>query len=97
MRLLTLLLLCAALAWPQARREQEKDPPRMPNGRLQIEAILKAEHQKSLEDTAELIKTAEELKMELEKNDRFVLSLSSLKKLDVIEKLTKRLRSRIKR
>jgi hypothetical protein len=37
------------------------------------------------------------LKEELEKNDRHVLSLTSLKKTEEIEKLAKRIRSRLRR
>src|ERR1022692_107380 len=43
----------------------------------------------------QLIELAEQLKQELEKNDRHVLSLSSLKKTEEIEKLAKRIRSRL--
>jgi cell division septation protein DedD len=38
-----------------------------------------------------------EIQNELEKNEHHVLSLGSLKKLDEIEKLVKRIRSRIRR
>jgi hypothetical protein len=40
---------------------------------------------------------AEQLKQELEKNDRYVISVSSLKKIDEIEKLVKKIRSRLRR
>jgi len=43
-----------------------------------------------------LVKASEDLKAQLEKDDRHVLSMSSLKQLDNIEKLTKRIRSRLK-
>jgi hypothetical protein len=59
--------------------------------------MLKADHERSLKDAAELVKLTEELKIELEKNDRHVISVSSLKKLDDIEKLAKRIKSRLKR
>jgi hypothetical protein len=39
---------------------------------------------------------AEQLKQELEKNDRYVLSISTLKKTDEIEKLVKKIRSRLR-
>src|ERR1035441_4919998 len=42
-----------------------------PNGKSQKEEILKAEHQQNLKDAAELAALAEQLKMELEKNDRY--------------------------
>lgn len=42
-------------------------------------------------------KLVDDLKMEMEKNDRHILSVSSLKKLDEIEKLVKKIRGRMKR
>src|ERR1035437_2651118 len=45
----------------------------LPNGKSQKEEILKAEHQQNLKDAAELADLAEQLKMELEKNDRYIL------------------------
>jgi len=58
--------------------------------------ILKAEHQQNLKDAAQLVELSEQLKEELEKNDRFVLSMSSLKKTDDIEKLVRKIRSRLR-
>jgi hypothetical protein len=40
---------------------------------------------------------SEELKIELEKNDRHVLSVSAVKKTEEIEKLAKKIRGRMKR
>jgi cell division septation protein DedD len=48
-------------------------------------------------DAQELVSIAKSFEEDLEKDDRFVLSLSSLKKLDDIEKLTKRIRGRLKK
>jgi cell division septation protein DedD len=70
---------------------------RLPNGKKQQDEILKAEYDKNLKDAQELVSTAKAFEEDLEKDDRFVLSVSSLKKLDDIEKLTKRIRSRMKR
>jgi hypothetical protein len=69
---------------------------RLPNGKVQRDEILKAEHEQNLKDAAQLADLAEQLKQELEKNDRYVLSISSLKKTDEIEKLVKRIRSRLR-
>jgi hypothetical protein len=69
--------------------------PRMK--RSQVEELLKADYAKSLEDAAQLLKICEDLKIELEKTDRHVLSLSVLKKTEEIEKLAKRIRNRMKR
>ena len=44
-----------------------------------------------------MVKLTEEVKMDLEKNDRFVLSLDSLKKLREVEDLSKKVRDRMKR
>ncbi len=78
-------------------RQQTPDDVKLPNGKSQREEMLKAEYQKSLEDSASLVKAAEDLKIELEKNNSHVLSVSALKQLDTIEKLTKRIRGRIRR
>jgi hypothetical protein len=59
--------------------------------------MLKDDHKKSLEDAAELYKLAEELKIEMEKNDHNVLSMSAMKKTEEIEKLAKRIRGRMRR
>ncbi len=75
----------------------QDDGPRLPNGKLQRDEILKAEHEQTMKDVSRLIDVAEDLKQELEKNDRFVVSMSSLKKTDEIEKLVKKIRSRLRR
>jgi hypothetical protein len=92
-----IVLCCAALLAGQVRRPSEPPEPRLPDGRSQKEQILKADHEKSLEDADELMQLSEELKIDLEKNDRHVLSVSTLKKLDEMEKLVRRIRGRMKR
>jgi hypothetical protein len=69
---------------------------RLPNGKVQRDEMLKADYEKNLKDAAQLADLAEQLKQELEKNDRYVLSLSTLKKTDEIEKLVKKIRSRLR-
>jgi hypothetical protein len=90
------LVLVAALIAP-AQLPTQSQEPRLPDGRSQKEEILKAEHAKSLEDAGELMKLAEEVKIDLEKNDRHVVSVGTLKKLDDVEKLARRIRGRLKR
>jgi len=68
----------------------------LPNGKSQKDEILKSEHQQNLKDAAELAELAEQLKIDLEKNDRYVLSMATLKKTDDIEKLAKRIRTRLR-
>src|ERR1035437_2721972 len=69
----------------------EEEDVILPNGKSQKEEILKAEHRQNLKDAAELAELAEQLKIELEKNDRYILSMATLKKTDDIEKLAKRI------
>lgn len=74
-------------------------PPdvRLPNGKMQRDEILKADYEQNVIDAAKLSQLTANFQLELEKSDRFVLSLGLLKRLDDIEKLTKRIRSRMKR
>jgi len=103
------LLAGAALAWSLSGAPQrpgnppEIEPPeqqtdvKLPNGKSQQDEILKADHQRDLKDAAQLIDLAEQLKQELEKNDRHVLSIASVKKTEEIEKLAKRIHARLVR
>lgn len=77
--------------------QRNRPMPRLPDGRSQTEAILKMEHEKALEEAAKLLELAEQLKVELEKNERHILSVSSIRATEEIEKLAKRIRSRLKR
>jgi hypothetical protein len=89
-------LLTTAL--PQDRQgPQHPTETRLPNGKLQSDEILKVEHEANIKDAAELADLAEQLKIDLEKNDRFVISMATIKKTDEIEKLAKRIRSRMRR
>lgn len=94
-RFVPIMLLAGLTLLAQIRRPEEG--PKLPDGRSQNEEILKAEHEKSLKDAGELIKLAEDLKIELEKNDRHVLSMGAVKKTEEIEKIAKRIRGRMKR
>jgi hypothetical protein len=100
-RLLVLLLAIASASAPaqhsQKPPERDQEDLRLPSGKLQKDEILKADHEKTLADVAALAKAAEDLKIEVEKTDPHVLSISTLKQLDNIEKLTKRIRSRMKK
>jgi hypothetical protein len=101
-----LILLVPAVLGSQLLPAQKSQPPvpgeqpedvRLPNGKKQQDEILKAEYEQNVKDAQELLNIARSFEEDLEKDDRFVLSLSSLKKLDDMEKLTKRIRGRMKR
>jgi len=95
-----LLATSAPAQQPDPRIGRDPSKPaevRLPNGKLQQDEILKADHEKSVKDAAQLIELSENLKKELEKDDSHVLSISSLKKTEEIEKIAKRIRARLKR
>ncbi len=77
--------------------DDTQDDVHLPNGRKQQDAILEADYEKNLKDARDLIDLARSFELDLEKEDRFVLSVASLKKLEDIEKLTRRIRGRLKR
>jgi len=98
-KLLVFSLLTTGLIFSQ-RGLQDRDPDgdvKLPNGKSQKEEILKADFKKTLQDAADLVKLTQELQDELAKDDRHVLSISTLKKTEDIEKLAKRIRTRLKR
>jgi hypothetical protein len=72
------------------------DDMHLPNGKLQRDEILKADYEQNLKDARDLIDAAKAFELELEKSDRFVLSLGLLKRLDDMDKLTKRIRNRMR-
>ena len=79
---------------PDATAEDQDN--KLPSGKSQRDEILKQEREQNIKDAAVLAELAQELKEDLEKNDRFVFSLSTLKKTDDIEKLAKKIRARMR-
>lgn len=82
---------------PSASKPGSSSDLRLPSGRLQRDEMMKADHARNLEDADSLIKLSGELKEEIEKNTQHVLSISSIKKTEEIEKIAKRIRSRMRR
>jgi hypothetical protein len=106
MRQILIVLVCAMfVSVGQQQPPPTHTPPtpgsepdvKLPDGRSQRNAIAKEDYQKSLDDARELVKLAEALQSELEKNDQFVISVSEIRKTEDIEKLAKRIRGRLKR
>jgi len=96
-----MLLLACALFLPAQNRIPNTQPKQMQIYKLGCAApsneILKAEYQKSMDDSRELFKLADGLKAEFEKNDPHVVSLATLKESEEIEKLAKRIHGRLNR
>ena len=96
--------VAAALGFAQSQRPEIGPPPhsasaadaQLPNGKSQRDEILKAEHEQNLKDVARLSELAGELKEAMEKEDRFVFSLNTMKKAEEIEKLAHKIRTRIR-
>jgi hypothetical protein len=99
---LAALLLAIALAVtagqpPILDRQDPNEPKKLPDGRLQSEAILKEDYKQNLKDLDEMRTLIGAVEDDLKKNDRHVLSLKALKNLEEIEKLSRRVRGRMKR
>lgn len=79
--------------------DRDGDPAetRLPNGKLQKDEILKADYKQNLKEARELVDLAKAFELDLEKDDRFILSVSSLKKLEDMDKAIKRIRGRLRK
>lgn len=97
MRCLKLVVLAASITVAQEKPLNEREPLRLPDGKLQTDAIVKADHEQSLKDARELKKLIDSFVDDMEKSDRNVVSLPIVKKLDEIEKRVKKIRSRMTR
>jgi hypothetical protein len=103
MRRLWLLFVVLGLALGQRQGAPLPDSPnspnnvRLPNGKLQRDEIIKAEHKKNVEDAATLARLTQEVKDDLDNSDSYIVSIKMLKKLDDIEKLAKGIRGRLAR
>ncbi len=69
---------------------------KLPNGKSQKDEIAKQQHQQALKDANNLITLAQQLRDELQKSGDYVVSLSSVKKTEEIERLARRIRGRLK-
>ncbi|MBV9406986.1 MAG: hypothetical protein JO211_16680, partial [Acidobacteriaceae bacterium] len=66
------------------------------NGKSQKDAIAKQEHEHALKDAEDLVAVAQQLRDELQKSGDYVVSMSSVKKTEEIERLARRIRGRLK-
>ncbi len=82
---------------PKPADDRPEEDVKLPNGKSQRDEILKSDFEKSLQDAADLQKLAGALRLDLEKDTAFVVSLQTIKKTEEIEKLAKRIRGRLKR
>jgi len=70
---------------------------KLPNGKSQMDEILKADHAKSLQDLRQITELSLALAAEMERDTSHVLSLGGIRKTEEIEKLAKRVRGRMQK
>ena len=97
MRHLSLFLCLVCLAVAQNSSNKEDADVKLPNGKSQRDEIIRADYERNLRDAGEMARLAEEVKDDLEKGDRYLVSLKTLKKLEDVEKLSKDIRQRLRR
>jgi hypothetical protein len=97
---LSSLAITASLALPGGQADPDgsaqREDIKLPSGKSQRDEILKLEHEQNIRDAAKLVELARQLQDALEKGDRFVLSIATIKKTDDIEKLARKIRSRMR-
>ncbi|MGA2272349.1 MAG: hypothetical protein ABSH00_02265 [Bryobacteraceae bacterium] len=98
----TLLAAFAALCLAQAPHQPEPQAPsphppeaKLAGGKLQRDELLKAELAENVKDAAQLVELARQLRSDLEKNGRYVFSVADCKKVEDIEKLAHKIRTRM--
>ena len=91
------LALAPAILAAQVEGPDQHPEVRLPSGKLQTDAILKADYDQNVKDARELTSLSKSIELDFEKSDEHVFSLDLLKKLDDIEKITKRIRGRLRR
>ncbi|HNY40993.1 MAG TPA: hypothetical protein PKJ41_11380 [Bryobacteraceae bacterium] len=77
--------------------EEDSRGKRMPDGRSMSEAILKEDHKRNLADLGKMKEIIAEVERSLEKNAQHVLSIDNLKRLEEVERLSRRVRGRMRR
>ena len=70
---------------------------KLPNGKSQKDEIIRVDYERNLRDAGGAGAPLEEIKDDLEKGDRYLVSTKTLKKLEDVEKLSKDIRQRLRR
>lgn len=96
--LLAVLFLALAAGQPPAPvTRPEDEPKKLPDGRLVSELMRKQDYKDNLADLDEIKKLTEVVREDLEKSQGHVLSIKSLKNLGEVEKLSRRIRGRMRK
>lgn len=77
---------------PSGHNEED----RLPNGKSLKNAIAKQNYEQSLKDADEMVEAAQSLRDDLKKSGTYVVSVSSVRKTEEIERLARKIRGRLK-
>ena len=95
------LLALPLAAWAQFReppqKQEEEEDKRLPNGKRQSEEMRKADYEANLKDLDAVRTLLDGVEAGLKKSEGHVLSVQALKDLEQIEKISRRVRSRMTR
>jgi len=94
-RSILLAVFAAACLAQVPEPDHSPPPPRLPNGALQSDEMLKEDLAENLKDASQLVELSQQLRTDLAKSGRFVFSLSDRKKAEDIEKLAHKIRMRM--
>jgi hypothetical protein len=97
MRYLGLFLLTVCILPAQSPSIKDEPEVKLPNGKSQKDEIIRVDYERNLRDAGELARLSAEIKDDLEKGDRYLVSTKTLKKLDDVEKLSRDIRQRLRR
>ena len=77
--LLTVCILLAQIPTDVPSDPQQDEPEvKLPNGKSQKDEIIRVDYERNLKDAGDLARLAEEIKDDLEKGDRYLVSLEDL-------------------
>lgn len=79
---------------PPPEREQ---PKKLPDGRLWSEAVIKANYEANLRDMERMRQILDSVRKEIEETKGHVLSIRALREMEELERLSRRVRDRMRR
>jgi hypothetical protein len=78
---------------PEQTRSPSND--RLPNGKSRANAIAEDEHKHAVEEADQLVKMAQDLQKQLREAGKYVVPMQAVKDTHEIEKLARKIRSRL--
>lgn len=76
--------------------DHNRENDRLPNGKSRSLVFAEDQHKRALEEAGELVKMAEDLRGQIESAGKFVVPVSAVRKTEEIEKLARKIRSRLR-